>query len=100
MANEFNNFFVKVGQEISDSVPNIEKKPEDYLSTPDNAQLLNLQNVTPEYIVKIVKELASKNSSDIDGMSSKMIKFIAPEISVPLSHIFNASLETGIFPET
>ncbi len=91
IANEFNNFFVKVDQQISDSVPTIDKN--------HDIQLLNLQNVTPEFIVKIVKELASKNSSDIDGMSSKMAKFVAKEISIPLSHIFNLSLESGIFPE-
>ncbi len=27
-----------------------------------------------------------------------MIKFIGPEISVPLAHVFNTSLESGIFP--
>jgi len=99
IANEFNNFFVKVGQDISDNVPLIDKSPESYLEAPDGLQLLNLQNVTPEYIVKIVKELASKNSADIDGMSSKMVKFIAREISIPLSHIFNLSLDSGTFPE-
>jgi hypothetical protein len=34
----------------------------------------------------------------MDGVSSKMIKFIANEIAVPLSHIFNVSLSSGVFP--
>jgi hypothetical protein len=42
--------------------------------------------------------MASKNSADMDGVSSKMIKFIIAEISLPLAHIFNLSLTSGIFP--
>ena len=34
----------------------------------------------------------------MDGVSTKMIKFVGPELSVPLSHIFNLSLESGHFP--
>jgi hypothetical protein len=37
-------------------------------------------------------------SFDAEGVSTKMVKFIGSEISFPLSHIFNLSLSTGIFP--
>jgi len=98
IANEFNNFFVKVGKEISDSVPTIERQPESYLVPPVIPIPFNLQNVTPDYLVKIVKDLKSKTSTDIDGVSSKMIKLVISEIKVPLSHIFNLSLSSGEFP--
>ncbi len=35
---------------------------------------------------------------DIEGISTKLIKEIAVEISTPLAHIFNISLITGTFP--
>ena len=38
-------------------------------------------------------------SVDSDGISTKMIKFVGPEISHPLSHVFNLSLVSGVFPE-
>jgi hypothetical protein len=98
IANEFNNFFVKVGQDISDSVPTIDRSPESYLVPPVISTPFNMQNVTPEYLVKIVKDLKSKNSNDIDGVSSKMIKLVIQEIKIPLSHIFNLSLLSGDFP--
>ena len=47
----------------------------------------------------IIKSFDSKASPDIDGISLKLIKFIAYEISRPIAHIFNLSLEKGIFPE-
>ena len=71
-----NNIFIKVGQEISDNVPTIDRTPESYLVPPLIDNQFHMQNVTPEYIVKIVKDLASKNSKDIDGVSSKMIKYV------------------------
>jgi hypothetical protein len=35
---------------------------------------------------------------DLDGISTNLIKTIATEISVPLAHVFNLSLTTGVFP--
>ena len=98
IANEFNNFFIKVGQEISDSVPTIDRNPESYLIPPVIQSPFSLQNVTPEYLVKIVRDLKPKNSTDIDGVSTKMIKIVINEIKIPLSHIFNLSLASGDFP--
>jgi hypothetical protein len=98
IANEFNSFFASVGKNISESVPHVSKSPEAYLDPIPNVPELNLQNVTPEYITKIVKSLAAKSSMDMDGVSSKMIKCIVNEIAVPLSHIFNLSLSSGVFP--
>jgi hypothetical protein len=39
-----------------------------------------------------------KNSNDAQGVSTKMIKYIGNEISIPLAHIFNLSLSMGVFP--
>ena len=38
-------------------------------------------------------------SPDLDGLSLQLIKFIISDINIPLSHIFNLSFDTGIFPE-
>jgi hypothetical protein len=46
-----------------------------------------------------IKSLVSKNSTDLDGISSKFLKAVSYEIERPLAHIFSLSLSTGIFPE-
>jgi hypothetical protein len=43
--------------------------------------------------------LQTKNSCDIDGISTKLLQKIATELSRPLAHIFNLSLSTGKFPD-
>ena len=40
----------------------------------------------------------SKTSLDSDGISTKLLKKIIYEIGTPLTHIFNLSITTGIFP--
>ena len=38
-------------------------------------------------------------SQDLDGLSLKLIKYIIHDISIPLAHIFNLSLDNGVFPD-
>jgi hypothetical protein len=59
---------------------------------------LSLQNTTPELIKKVIKNLKPKLSNDAEGVSTKIIKSIGNEIALPLSHIFNLSLSSGVFP--
>ena len=98
VANHFNQFFTKIGKQISESVLPVDKNPEDYIEYGRDIPDLNLQNTTPEHIQKIIKKMQPKVSLDAQGMSTKMIKLIGNEISSPLSHIFNLSLTSGVFP--
>jgi hypothetical protein len=98
MANHFNKFFTNVGEEISNSVPPVTKRPEDYIDYGREIPLMQLGNTTPEHVLKIMKKFDPKSSSDIHGVSTKMIKFVGNVIALPLSHIFNLSLASGNFP--
>ncbi len=46
----------------------------------------------------LIREFKSTNSSSLDGISSRLIKAAGPGIIDPLLHIFNQSINTGIFP--
>jgi hypothetical protein len=58
-----------------------------------------LGNTTHEHILKTIRKFKLKPSCDIHGVSTKMVKFIGPEIAKPLAHVFNLSLMSGTFPE-
>ncbi len=62
-----------------------------------NIEQLDLNGTNPTHFYDIVKSLQPKSSLDIDGISTKLIKKIAIELSKPLSYIFNLSLTQGIF---
>lgn len=54
--------------------------------------------IDPIYICDILKSFDPKLSPDLDGISTDLLKFLNTVISVPLAHIFNIILTTGIFP--
>ena len=98
IANTFNDFFVKVGVEISESILPTNATAASFMPILNNIEELNLGTTDATHFCDIVKSLQPKNSTDSDGLSSKLFKKIAIEISRPMSHIFNLSLTNGIFP--
>ena len=97
MANEFNNFFTKVGRNIADSVEPSRVKPKDYLPK-TSPPLLRLENVSQHQVVDIISAMESKTSTDASGINMKMLKFIKYQIAKPLSHLFYLSVTTAVFP--
>jgi len=98
IADGFNTFFTRIGLEISDSVPPVDKQPEDYVNYGREIPNMQLGNTTPDHVRKIIKNFKNKHSCDVQGVSTYMMKFVGTEISIPLAHIFNLSLSTGEFP--
>jgi hypothetical protein len=99
IANEFNDFSTSIGVKISETVKPTQIKPEDYMPVLENAQELELGTTNQVHVCDIIKSLQPKNSMDIDGISTKLLKFLAIELSWPLAHIFYLSLSNGIFPD-
>jgi hypothetical protein len=89
MANEFNSFFTTAGSRISETVNPTLLDPNNFIPPNPNPPLLELGQVSPAVILTTIKAFISKASTDIDGLSTKLLKAIAVEISQPLSHIFN-----------
>jgi hypothetical protein len=98
IAENFNDFFAKIGPQISESITQTETKPEDFMPNLPNLVELELNDIQPTLINDIVKQFKSKNSVDSDGLSTKLLKLIVNEINRPLAHIFNLSVNTGKFP--
>jgi hypothetical protein len=99
IADHFNTFFTSIGKKISNDVRNVDMQPEDYINYGRAIPEMSLGNTTHEHILKIIRKFKQKPSCDIHGVSTKMIKFIGPEIAKPLAHIFNLSLMHGTFPD-
>jgi hypothetical protein len=68
---------------------------------PDNPNVseFSINNTGPVHVIDVVKSMQSKLSNDCNNISMKLVKFVIYEIAVPLAHIFQLSIETGIFPE-
>ena len=105
IANTFNNYISSVADSISlDKNKDITSNridPIDYLynfySKPFSK--IKWQYTSTHEIRKIIKALKSKSSCGYDEITSRIIKVSAPFVISPLTHICNAALSSGIFPD-
>ena len=97
IAEEFNKFFSKIGQSVSDNVPNSQSHYTDHLKGqfPNN---FNLISVDPVKILKTAKQMKPKTSQGHDNISTKLLKETIDLILIPLTHIINQSFTSGIVP--
>jgi sarcosine oxidase/L-pipecolate oxidase len=99
IANTFNRFFSTAGANIANSLPTTNKDPLSYLpELTDTIRYLELEGCGQILVGNTIKQMVSKTSTDLDGISTKLLKAIQPEIEKPLAHIFRLSLEIGTFP--
>ena len=54
--------------------------------------------VTPEVVASKINKIKENKSPGVDGISPKILKEIVEQISMPLAHVFNMSLQEGIVP--
>ena len=100
MADEFNYFFANIGSKLASTIDTSNKKPfNDYLNKIITSSF-NFDLLSPNDTMKIIKSLKTKTSTGHDGISTKLLKSIAPGLINPLTLIINQSLITGIFPDT
>jgi hypothetical protein len=98
IAEEFNKFFTSIGKKISESISPTNVDPISLMPNYNVHNDLQFGQMSQADFINIVNDMQSKNSGDVNGISTKMLKFVKYEVSVPLTHLFNISLSTGTFP--
>lgn len=99
MAEEFNTFFASAGRNVHDSVNPISKDPVEFLPQRENPPPeIQLIEISQGRLISIINEMEPKSSNDINGLNTKLIKYVKYEIATPLVHLFNLSLRCGKFP--
>jgi len=96
IANYFNKYFANIGLSLANSI----SSDIDPMSGMANEclQTIYLSPVSENEVVDLIKGL--KNSSaGIDGIKASVVKSVKEEITVPLTHLLNCSLKTGVFPD-
>lgn len=93
-----NNFFADLGPSTVKNLP----KPifTEYMSNvPTVKNSFVMLSTTPEEIVSCCLSLSPKKSCGYDGVSTVLLQRVIQSISFPLNHIFNISLQNGVFPD-
>ena len=89
---EFNDFFVQVGQKISDSF----NQESLNWKNPDCLYKFKFLEILKDDVLKLLKCLPCSNNLDILDVDCKLLNIAAPYVSETLTAIFNLSLKTGI----
>ena len=101
IANEFNEFFVNIGQKLlsQQSVEPMDTCTFDsYLNRP-NIHSIFFNPIVPSEILDVVSNMKNNTSSGIDDISICVVKKVISIICRPLCQIFNISLSTGVVPK-
>ena len=94
MAEELNMHFSSVfTREDTSSLP----VPETKFNGSEEEKLGQLI-VTPEVVASKINNMKENKSPGVDGLSPKILKETVEQISKPLAHVFNMSLQEGIVP--
>ena len=97
IADTFNEHFSSIGIRTTENIPLSEHNHKYYLPPPHPNSFL-ISGPSPNDVVEITYSLNNKKTSDVNGLSINMLKQIVECIAEPLSIIFTASIEQGIFP--
>jgi hypothetical protein len=97
MAQTFNDYFSRIGPEISATIEPRSIDPISFMpNNPDVPEFI-INSTGPCHFIDVVNSMHSKFS--VDNISSSLIKYVIYEIAVPLAHIFKLSIDTGTFPD-
>lgn len=98
VANEFNNFFSSVGQNLAN---NIKSDGDPVVIDEDYRQhtCLTLQTVTEQDVVRLVLGLRGGSAPGHDGISAEVLKLNLHILCRPLCYLSNLSLVSGVYPD-
>ena len=98
IANKFNEHFSSLGRKLTPEIPKTDRHFSDFLP-PRIEQSLFIQPLTALKTFELITNIKPKESKDIDNLSMKLLIRTAAPISVPLCHIYNCSISSGVFPD-
>jgi hypothetical protein len=100
VAELFNVYYCKITEELlKKKGNNMPKSGNQYLKIQESTKTMFLFPVTEREVEKVAKHLKNKLSAGIDEIPDYVVKQCIKQLKKPLANIYNASLESGIFPD-
>ncbi|KAJ0059431.1 hypothetical protein NL108_017899 [Boleophthalmus pectinirostris] len=99
IVNNFNDFFVKIGPELAEKIPEISTTIQDKTFIERSPNTIFISPATELEIITIVNEFQNKLSTDFDDIDMTIVKYVINNIVKPLTYIFNLSFLKGSFPD-
>ena len=97
IAEGFNSFFTNVGRNLAKKVPNSSNSFTNFLN--QTHSIMKKNSLSINELKETFFSLKTNKSPGYDDINFNVVKKCFGEINEPLKHLFNLSLENGIFPE-
>ena len=97
IAETFSSYFVNIDPNLAASIPESKTSFQNYNHC--NGPSLSTINLTDLELENEFASLKTNKSSGYDDKSADVVKKVSDEIFVILKHVFNISLEKGVFPD-
>ena len=97
IAEGFNSFFSNISSAIINNIPPTDIDYREHLKG-NHVKNFFMEPVVPADLISVAKTIKPKVSYGHDGISNKILKESINEISLPLAHIYNLSISSGVFP--
>ena len=99
IADDFNEHFSTVAEDISTNLQTPTVNFEDFLSKIDIKITFYLQEINQNDIFKLINKRNTSKATGIDNIPTKLLRICADFISLPIAWIFNKSISSRIFPK-
>ena len=100
IADGLNNYFINIGPNLSNDIPITQANFRDFLSNiPSPLNSLFLSPCDCDEIIDICSSFKSCTSCGYDDIKPDIVKAVIDLIKVPLVHVFNLSISSGVVPD-
>ena len=92
-----NSFFTEIGPGLSRDVTEVDKSFEEFLTETDKNFVF--EKTTPTHVFALLSKLCKSKATGLDNISAKLLRECPDVLAESLTHLFNQSIMTGIFPD-
>ena len=103
IADGFNTYYCSVGPDLSAKIdkkqsclPNL---PHPLSNLPSVDTTFEIHQINLATVSLLIDSLSNKTSSGTDGISNKLLKYVADPLLKPLQKLINISIQSGIVPQ-
>ena len=101
IADKFNEYFIGTSKSLETNNSAVQLSPmtmDSYLNMSINTEF-KFSSINENQLDKIMKDIKTKNSKDVNNLSTSIVKKVYPTIKGTLLNLINQSFEVGKFPD-
>ena len=101
IADKFNEYFIGTSKSLETNNSAVQPSPmtmDSYLNMSINTEF-KFSSINENQLDKIMKDIKTKNSKDVNNLSTSIVKKVYPTIKGTLLNLINQSFEVGKFPD-